>query len=264
MVVDLIHQDTRSWNTQIINQIFPAEIAATITSIPLGWKTSEDFFYWNRSRNGYFSVKSAYYKLQASKLAQSPSNSEVTFPWKKLWSVPMPRKIKHFPYRVAYNAVPCKANLLRRGVQVEVECQSCSNQEAESAEHMFLCCPWARAAWFSHQIGLRTDLIRDSFAAWFKQCCIDKTREELALIFQGLWAIWKARNERVFNNKAADSTVIMQRGLAVLREWEEAQDRPQVQRDELRVNIWTPPPEGLLKANVDAGWSGIPQLVLVW
>lgn len=165
---------TLRWNVQLIDQLFPKETAAVIKSIPLGWRTTRNSCLWRWSRNGAFSVRSAYYNIQVAKEMQTSSSAASSFPWKKLWRTPVPNKMKHFAYRVARNIIPCRENLQRRGIAVQNECPTCNHQIPESMSHLFLHCQWSRAAWFASQIGHRTDTIQMSFTDWFKKICLER------------------------------------------------------------------------------------------
>ncbi|KAK6148933.1 hypothetical protein DH2020_016458 [Rehmannia glutinosa] len=63
LVSTLIDPDSRTWKYDIINSLFAADEAALILAIPLGHSTRSDSWYWYHSKNGKFSVKSAYHLI---------------------------------------------------------------------------------------------------------------------------------------------------------------------------------------------------------
>lgn len=64
-------------------------------------------------------------------------------------------------------------------------------------------------------MGVRTEAIAGNTLQWFSQWCTDHKPEDAATLFQGAWAIWKARNERLFNGNTLDP---MQRAVMTLHE----------------------------------------------
>jgi hypothetical protein len=60
-VADIINQEANWWNISLIEQIFPVEIVEKICSIPISPQTQEDKIIWARTKNGIFSVCSAYH-----------------------------------------------------------------------------------------------------------------------------------------------------------------------------------------------------------
>lgn len=73
MVEDLIDQDTKEWNINLINEIFLKEEADVIRQIPLIQTGRPNKMIWRDTTNGLFNVKSAYYlqgELQERKKGQ--------------------------------------------------------------------------------------------------------------------------------------------------------------------------------------------------
>ncbi|MCI11808.1 RNA-directed DNA polymerase (Reverse transcriptase), partial [Trifolium medium] len=62
-VADLIDYSTRTWNHQLLHQTFNARDVDDIVKIPLNLLHTNDEIIWNCSRNGIYSVRSAYYQL---------------------------------------------------------------------------------------------------------------------------------------------------------------------------------------------------------
>ncbi|KAL5841983.1 hypothetical protein ACOSQ3_012586 [Xanthoceras sorbifolium] len=62
--------------------------------------------------------------------------------WKRLWSLPLPCKIKFFLWKLGLNILPTKENLRRRKILLVDSCPRCEN-EVESIDHALwgLCCP---------------------------------------------------------------------------------------------------------------------------
>ncbi len=69
-VDSLILQPARQWNFPLIDQLFEAFEAATIKTIPLSSRSSNDVLIWAATKNGKYSVKSAYHLLMEAKMGQ--------------------------------------------------------------------------------------------------------------------------------------------------------------------------------------------------
>ena len=60
LVSKLIDPDTNQWNAQIIRETFLPFEADDICRIPLSYRRPEDKIIWHHSKQGLFTVKSAY------------------------------------------------------------------------------------------------------------------------------------------------------------------------------------------------------------
>lgn len=64
-VAELINNNVREWNRELIVNTFPEEAAGKILGIPLAREPHEDFQAWSGEPSGEFSVRSAYKLLQS-------------------------------------------------------------------------------------------------------------------------------------------------------------------------------------------------------
>ena len=62
-VNELIEEDTKKWNIEKINEMFPANVAEMIQGIPIGNLNAEDILVWHQEENGVYSVRSGYRML---------------------------------------------------------------------------------------------------------------------------------------------------------------------------------------------------------
>ncbi|KAK6118977.1 hypothetical protein DH2020_047263 [Rehmannia glutinosa] len=115
-VSDLIDVETNSWKTDLIRHVFPEQEANLILSIPLHCSNHNDTWYWVHSKNGKFSVKSAYYTmLHAPNLSEvnrmGNSSTGISTVWRKLWKLTIPARISHFAWRALTDSLPTPSNL---------------------------------------------------------------------------------------------------------------------------------------------------------
>ena len=123
MVADLIYSSTARWKNEVIDSLFIDHEADLIKSIPLSVTLPEDKLVWAVTNNGMFTVGSAY------KLAVSMFKSKchgTTFDgtllrrfWNKVWSLPIPHKVRHFCWRACRDTLPTKVKLMRRNIIAE-------------------------------------------------------------------------------------------------------------------------------------------------
>lgn len=92
----------REWNLSRINHLIPPCVANSIHRIPLPQSKLNYKMVWTLNKKGIFSVKLAYFISTSSDpqvSSTSPHPSHVTsppFPWKSIWALNVPPKVKHF------------------------------------------------------------------------------------------------------------------------------------------------------------------------
>ncbi|XP_071933219.1 uncharacterized protein [Coffea arabica] len=142
---DLIHQDLRNWNTALIDEIFWEEEASLIKSLPLSKYLTKDRWLWHYTKNGKFSVRSAYHAIMDSDIldvgqtAQASSSSGNDVVWKKIWSLDIPNKKKHFLWRICHNSLPTSDNLQKQRIPVENKCSVCNGPSGDLSHILFEC-----------------------------------------------------------------------------------------------------------------------------
>ncbi|XP_057436829.1 uncharacterized protein LOC130729188 [Lotus japonicus] len=115
-------------------------------------------------------------------------------------------------------------------------------------------CNWTRGLWLSSHLALRTGDFRDGLEAWVLSMKKVLPADEFDNFIMILWGIWKARNDSVFNKTKPECQQIVRMALMVRQDWLEHQEARGSRIQE--AACWNPPPQGYLKINVDAGWSG--------
>ena len=117
--------------------------------------------------------------------------------WKKVWSLPVPYKTRHFVWRACREAFPTKVNLARQKVVLDNTCDACGLM-AESTGHVLWDCVKAQEAWSCLKlVGLsdRNDCFSFMDLLW-KMVIIDRVEEEkVARMVTIAWALWFNRIE---------------------------------------------------------------------
>lgn len=161
------------------------------------------------------SVWSAYHCLRQGhqsinrNVDQQPTN-DATCIWKaKVWP-----KIKSFMWKLVYNLIAVRSNLVWRGIQVSPLCPACD--AVETREHMLTGCPWTRHLW-QMCLGLNVadagipsvEVWLDSLLSTTRRIRADRENKwRLCMII--CWQISKARCKLVFENKPPNLGVIVQ------------------------------------------------------
>lgn len=253
-VEDLIDVNTRSWDRTLVENIFHSAEASKILRIPLSWANREDSVFWNFTSSGLFTVRSAYSRLMQLQCLKEVSSSRRKPESNFVWKLRIPKKVQHFLFRLLHNALPCQENLKKRKVELEPCCPLCQDCLVETASHLFMTCDWSRRFWWSSHLALRSGDFADGIEAWIQHLKSALPADDFENFVMMVWGVWRARNDMVFNKVRPESQQIMNMALSVRRDWLEHQAVKGTQRHEQAS--WSPPSEGFLKINIDAGWSG--------
>jgi hypothetical protein len=133
-----------------LNDCFYETDVNDILKIPVGRAGSEDYMAWNYTKNGIFSVRSAYHLKQQMKRdtgAGSGSSLNVTEHqgWLALWASDVANKIKVHCWRLAKNGLAVGEELRRRKIKERVRCIACNREE--TLLHRFWLCPHSLQVW---------------------------------------------------------------------------------------------------------------------
>ncbi|PNX85647.1 hypothetical protein L195_g041717, partial [Trifolium pratense] len=122
--------------------------------MPLSWRLPDDKLLWHGEKDGLYSVRSTYHLLGTDKRVNQPesSSSNHNKMWSKIWSLPLPNKIKNFTWRLAKHIIPTCGNLQRRRVVLDPICPLCF-MDQESDDHLFMQCPLVLQVWFASSLG---------------------------------------------------------------------------------------------------------------
>jgi hypothetical protein len=147
---EVILPDGQGWNVAKLNELFFEGDVADILKTPVGRAGSEDYVTWNYTKNGIFSVKSAYHlrmqiiESQAGRAGPSISCEEHRG-WLALWAANVPGKAKIHMWRLIKNGLAVGEELHRRNIKLGIKCIACNREE--SRLHHFWGCPHSLRTW---------------------------------------------------------------------------------------------------------------------
>ncbi|OMO52016.1 reverse transcriptase [Corchorus capsularis] len=196
------------------------EDASRILGLAIPRHPVRDCLIWNATRMGEFSVKSAYYVardvLRRADSLQGPRQQT----WKLVWSSQIMPKIHFFTWRLIWNILPTKGNLVFRGLDVPQLCEVCGKQP-ESVFHVFFRCKFSELVW--DRVGPCVNLTLDQWNSdgdWWDFFIAKATSiGQLDKVLITLWLIWNNRNKALYEQLT-----------------------------------WIPPPMGIVKINTDVAF----------
>ncbi|KAL6534051.1 hypothetical protein OROHE_013884 [Orobanche hederae] len=216
--------------------------------MPLSFSSQEDSWFWALERSSCYSVKSGYRLIMRDFVAALPHQDYAH--WSHVWNLSVPPKVKNFLSRTISHCLPTRFNLKNRHLPLSELCPLC-NRDVEDSFHALCTCDAAKAVWRSSPIGDLSASFTNFSDFWSSLVNGAKDLLELAAVIS--WLIWCHRNEVLWQGKISMAGVIFQRAVSALIAWRQAQVAPSSSSDSVRLlHVWTAPPVGFMKLNVDA------------
>jgi len=257
-VQELIVTSTVSWKKSIVDTLFLPHEAEAIKGIPISSRFPVDKLIWTETQNGIFSVRSAY-KL-AMKMAVngvrggSSDSSSLRHFWKRIWSLSIPHKVRHFGWRACREALPTKRNLMKRKVILEDMCEIC-NEASETTRHVLWSCSKAQEVWGCSKVTVRvarTEGVSFLDIIWQLLMIDEGSDEAAARVITIAWALWNNRNKMRNGGERKSGQGLVQWAMEYLAEYGAAMELTNSVGPVVELPVkWTPPREGWFKINVD-------------
>lgn len=139
------------WNREVLQKWFNNADVQLITSMPISCFKRKDKIYWKHSKSGRYTVKSGYARAKQEEESQQrnkESGAETSWEqnkenvWKRMWSLNIKAKHKHFLWKCLNNILPIKELVQKRIGKCDNICCACGEAE-ETVEHLLLLCPSA-------------------------------------------------------------------------------------------------------------------------
>jgi hypothetical protein len=178
--------------------------------------TVDDVWVWKPGFEEGFSVKSTYVFLDNTLHPIVPISSLQSFAFNYIWKSGVPSKVSAFSWQLVLDRIPTRDNLRRRGIlnAEDSRCPFC-HIETETSCHLFLHCNMVASVWngINSWLGMCnviTPTVPMSYAV-LVGCGSNKNRRKgLSVIWLAyMWAVWKARNNCVFNNVELDVPTVV-------------------------------------------------------
>ncbi|XP_061993825.1 uncharacterized protein LOC133711745 [Rosa rugosa] len=263
LVSDLIDSHTRQWIPEAVTAIFPPDVAHKVLSIPLSRRTRCDTICWSPEKRGFYSVKTAYWiartRVLENVLVSTSSGDPFRELWKRLWSAKVPGKVQICVWRACSNLLPTRAKLLTKGYEGDLHFLLCSHPY-EDTSHIFCTCPTAAAILAAPPFQFTSTILpRMDLKEWLLEQAVHLKKELFDKLLMVMWAIWRNRNNVLWNNTKQSADALVLSSLAWLDEFTKANRVAQLAPSKLQ-KTWRPPERGTWKLNVDG--SFIPNTTL--
>lgn len=149
----------------------------------------------------------------------SSSSSHNDQVWKEIWRAKIPNRVKNFLWRLTRSIPPTRANLSKKGIQLDQTCPLCNNA-IETSDHLFTECSISKLTLFASTLGGHSPHQAD-IIGWLLKWLTCKDVENSQLFCTLLWMLWKARNEAVFKNTRPDPIKIVQTATEFVSEFKQ-------------------------------------------
>jgi hypothetical protein len=133
-VPELLCDQSSRWDEEKLQEIFHDFDVRDIKKVHVGGAGCDDYHAWNWTKNGLFSIKSAYHLCMKLKKATSggvgsSSSVEAHKGWLSLWSAPVPGKVTIHVWRLVKNGLAVGSELEHRHIKAGVWCIACGREE---------------------------------------------------------------------------------------------------------------------------------------
>ncbi|KAA3455702.1 reverse transcriptase [Gossypium australe] len=252
-VAELISNNVREWNKDLVTNTFPEDVADLILRIPLSIEPHDDFLAWSGEPLGVFSVRSSYKLLQNWDPTAYALHDNYRDFYRKLWRVEIPTKIKIFTWKISWNYIASKVNLHARRLGNNNVCPQCCRGE-ETLNHLFRECFVSVEIWRALPDMNLTSFSNLEFSRWLTSVMISLSLERCRLFYIVLWSIWGDRNSRIHDKTTRSSQEIVRFITSYVQELDGIRINTLKSLDEERK--WQNPPENRLKINFDGAFDG--------
>uniref|UniRef100_A0A2N9IK08 Integrase catalytic domain-containing protein n=1 Tax=Fagus sylvatica TaxID=28930 RepID=A0A2N9IK08_FAGSY len=130
--------------------------------------------------------------------------------WSSIWAVPVQPKVKLFIWRACKTILPTQTKLFDKGVSHTYSCLWCGD-EAETVDHLLWGCEFAQRVWKASPAMIPPSYqVNMPFTEFISGCIDDLGSLALEITFTTAWALWKARNDLIWNAKNSTVSEICQ------------------------------------------------------
>jgi hypothetical protein len=257
-VSQFIDADLKWWNFPLIKEVLTEEEAAVVCSIPICPGRQQDKKVWISTRNGLFSVNSAYHlaiDIVEAKRGSCSDSTLQTKQWKDIWKIKGPMVVKTFLWKAYNEILPTRVNLHKRGIVYDPLCPVC-RVEDETVGHILWRCSAAVGVWsICSNVINKCPSIDGSFGQVIRVLGerLDGDGLQLAAVVAQL--LWLRRNNWVFGGELQSPHDLLMHAVDQVQQFVRAEDSkraPRPPQHTQSVQRWEKPPFGVVKFNWDA------------
>lgn len=160
----------------------------------------QDKYIWSISPSGTYSITSFYnhFRVKCTKVT-----------WNRLvWSGNIPQKYRFIFRLLIRQRLKSREFLLRRGMNVVIDCVFCSTGN-DSCQHLFFRCPYSSEVWSSilrRMVGIqRRPLAWEAELNWLRRICKGRSIRSKTIrliLFCTVYCLWCERNGRIFKQQS--------------------------------------------------------------
>ena len=170
---------------------------------------------WQLNHSGVFDVHSFYTSLLAAPL--------VSFPWKSIWCVKVPKRVAFFLWTAARGGILTVDNLVKKKLPLVNWC--CLRRcKEETVDHLLIHCKYAYTLWSEvlHVFGVQWVMSKNIVSlltAWWNWLGNHTSKVWNMVPTCLMWLIWKERNARTFEETERLVDFVKSLLLRTLFEW---------------------------------------------
>ncbi|KAH1265731.1 putative ribonuclease H protein [Glycine max] len=164
--------------------------------------TLKDYWVWGADPKGIFTTSTAYLCIKGDQPIGHLNRG-----FNQLWEIKVPPRALSFAWRLLWDRLPTKENLIRRQVVIENDlCTFCQSQ-VESASHLFFTCKNVMPMWWEFNSLVKEDRVMhcrpgDNFSQHFSLAgSRDSNRKWKIWWIAATISIWNLRNFMTFKNQ---------------------------------------------------------------
>ncbi|XP_042939495.1 uncharacterized protein LOC122274525 [Carya illinoinensis] len=223
-VNELIDSSRGAWKEELVKEVLNENEAMVVCNLPISKSGLPDKQIWGYTKDGFFSVKSAYHLEVSRKRREKGESSEGhSFNWKKLWGLNVPRVVKVFLWKALNDCLPTRTNLKKRKV-VKDACCPIYETEDESITHALWSCRGSMDVWADKKSPLHKWSSNEvQFYELWERLSALVAKEELELVVVVMRGVWFRRNAFIFENKFTDPGTIVEQAAISLENFQTSQ-----------------------------------------
>ncbi|KAL5773510.1 hypothetical protein ACOSP7_013101 [Xanthoceras sorbifolium] len=208
---------------------------------------------WKLSKDGTFSVKSAY-------IENIDADFHDKWKWRFNWKLRVPPKICFFLLTLLHGKLLTNLQRMIRGITLDDSCFDCG-ESCEDLNHLFRQCTTTIETWKSCWVGMENSWL---FIGDWEEWILNHLKNNTMIpVLNGkcpssvwfafiLWFIWKWRCKKIFDPNFCPPPCIQLYIMKYVHDWVNASNNAPLFATKHPLTVcWSPPPSTWVKVNVD-------------